>query len=98
MRLQYFRCPWRTEYPIEFPVITSIKESVSTNDIRPIDFNGHTPEPCDECPECLREDPAYRLGYRDAMIDVLAAVATAANDELAAAVAKVQARLESEAA
>ena len=34
---------WRTEYPEQFPVITTRKECVDNTEIRPIDGNGHVP-------------------------------------------------------
>jgi hypothetical protein len=67
---------WRTEYPDQFPVTTTRKDCVD-NDIRPIDGNGHTPDDDQLCACCLREDPAYKLGFKEGYEQALLKLAIA---------------------
>lgn len=88
---------WRTEWPEEFPVTTTRKDSVADT-IRPIDGNGFTPDldpdphldECDQCAECLRADPVYQLGYERGVMDTIGRVLKVAHDNLAETLAKLE--------
>lgn len=67
--------------------------------MRPIDGNGHVPEPevvpdpaaaC--CNECMREHPAYQLGRHEAILDMIGAIARQAQANLDAILEKLAER------
>lgn len=70
---------WRTEYPEEFPVTVTRKDSMDDDQLRPQDGNGHvpaTPEPSATGQLCPYQDAERRLVWLEgylACIGVLAA-------------------------